>query len=92
MHGFVYTHFTDEELFMIDIDFPELEEHIQIHCDIRTQMNDIKKQLEETHHEEKIKPLIDQIFKSYTNHIQNTDIKFINYYKNAKPSAGREQR
>jgi hemerythrin len=86
MQGFTYAHFTDEELFMIDIEFPELEQHTQIHAQIRTQFIDLKKQLEETTDEESFQPLIYDLFKSYTHHIKEIDMQFNNYYKNKFPS------
>lgn len=88
IQGFIYTHFTDEELFLIDIDYPEIEEHSQLHFNYRAEFITIKKQIDELIDEfvgdERYKPIIIKLFETYTYHIREDDIKFINFYKNKK--------
>lgn len=75
MHGFIYTHFTDEELYMIDHEYPELESHTEAHCAIRSQFNETSELLDQTTDADEVRMLVQPLFAQYTRHIMDVDVK-----------------
>lgn len=82
IQGFIYTHFTDEELFLIDIDYPGLQEHTDLHCEVRNQFTQVQSQFDSGKNERDIVPTVIQLFKSYVCHIKQHDMQYIAFHNN----------
>lgn len=82
MQGFIYTHFTDEELFLIDIDYPKLEQHTKLHCSIRNDFMALQNKYAEAIFDDDIKNAVLGLFRSYLFHIYGPDMEYKDYYQN----------
>ena len=78
IHGFIFTHFTDEELFMIDVQFPNSEAHSQQHNVVRSKFFEIKKLSGDSDARHMRSAVLD-LFQIYVKHIGTIDIEFKKY-------------
>ncbi|MBI1389440.1 MAG: hypothetical protein GC154_13435 [bacterium] len=81
IQGFIHTHFTDEEIFLIDIEYPGSQEHTELHSAIRNRFVAVKKQAAELMDPKQVNDLIYSVFHSYVSHIRDCDMKYNEYYK-----------
>lgn len=82
IQGFIHTHFTDEELFMIDIDYPDLKQHTESHCKVREEFVAVQEKFLEGEEGEDIKLSVIHLFQSYLSHISNVDMQYKQFYLN----------
>ena len=82
IHGFIFTHFTDEELLMIDIQFPDLQHHTELHCATREKFFEVKKWCSDTTDPRDLQALVLELFESYVEHIGKYDGQFKKYFQN----------
>ncbi len=76
LHGFIFTHFTDEELFMIDAQFPGIETHTAQHCTTRSKFYEIKKSFNENSDTLSMRTAVLGLFQDYLKHIRTCDVEF----------------
>ncbi|MBZ0258841.1 hemerythrin domain-containing protein [bacterium] len=81
IQGFIYTHFTDEELFLIDIDYPYLEHHTLQHCQVRNDFMALQDKYAEAIFDDEIKNAVLDLFRSYMVHISGPDMEYKHYYE-----------
>lgn len=79
IHGFIVTHFTDEELLMIDNHFPDLQAHTELHCATRAKFFEVKKWCSEAVDPHDMHAMVIELFMDYVKHIQTADSKFKQY-------------
>ena len=79
IHGFIFTHFTDEELLMIDIQFPDLQRHTELHCTTRAQFFEVKLWCSEASDPREMQDMVVGLFEAYVDHIKKYDTQFKKY-------------
>ncbi len=79
IHGFIVTHFTDEEILMIDINFPHIQTHTEQHSMTRTKFFEVKKWFTGDLDPRDMQAMVLELFMGYVKHIQQYDIQFKQY-------------
>lgn len=79
IHGFIFTHFTDEELLMIDIQYPDLQKHTDLHCETRNMFFEIQNQCTEQIDPREMHRKVLVLFYGYLEHIKTHDLGFRQY-------------
>ena len=80
IHRFIVTHFTDEELLMIDIQFPDFQMHTELHCAVRAEFFEIKKWLAAEVDLRSMQVIVLELLEAYIEHIRKYDTQFKQYF------------
>jgi len=78
LQRFVMDHFTDEELFLNEIRYPELERHSSRHSEFRRRLVEIKRRSEKSPLE-RLRSEIGALLNSYVDHMKTEDMKYRNF-------------
>ena len=76
VHGFIFMHFTDEEIFMIDAQFPELQRHTEQHNATRMNFFEVKKWIDGKLDPLDMRNMVLELFEGYFEHIKTYDAQF----------------
>ena len=85
--SFLLNHFTDEEIFIIEIDFPDCQHHTLLHSEIRNKFVGVKRNMENNFEDEseleldELKNKLLDFMNSYIKHIHEKDMLFKKYYQ-----------
>ena len=79
---YVNEHFHNEEKFMEQIVFPELEDHRRVHANFKKTFLKLKAEIESSHEENNCRRIFTDTFTWIINHIGKTDKKFADFYLN----------
>ncbi len=79
IHGFMFTHFTDEEVLMIDIQYPGLQKHTELHCATRARLFEVKQWLSGELNPRDMQAMVLELFEAYVAHIETHDTQFKPY-------------
>ncbi|HPO08132.1 MAG TPA: hemerythrin domain-containing protein [bacterium] len=81
IHGFIVTHFTDEELLMMDIQFPDFEKHSELHYATRTKFFEVKEWVGQDLGAPDKRGMVLELFQAYVEHIEQYDTQFKKYFR-----------
>lgn len=81
LQRFIVNHFTDEEVFMIDMDFVDVEHHTHLHRQYRKQCIQLKEDCREQIEEGELHSRVQELCESYFEHIGQDDLQYRRLYK-----------
>jgi len=82
LHRFMMHHFESEEAFMVEMEYPDIDEHIQQHNDLINKLKQLD-QLDFTA-EGPVKSLRKFLAEWLSDHILYEDMRYANYFRNTK--------